>query len=274
MRSRIGALFFRYLAADDMASRSRNDAPMRLALLADVHSNLEALQACLEHARVAGADRYAFLGDLVGYNADPVAVIDLVRSHADAGAVVVMGNHDAAVVDEPSEFMGVGVAEAIRWTRRQLDEDRLAFLAHLPLTARDGDCFFVHASADAPERWTYIHDGWRAAFSMEAAQATYVFCGHVHEPMLYFVGADQRPQPFQPVPGVPIPVAGHRHWLTIVGSCGQPRDGNPAACYAMLDTGQPSLTYWRVPYDAETAAYKVRAAGLPGEFARRLERGF
>jgi diadenosine tetraphosphatase ApaH/serine/threonine PP2A family protein phosphatase len=256
-----------------MLSRPRNGAPVKLALLADVHSNLEAVQACLEHARVAGADRYVFLGDLVGYNADPVAVTDLVRAHVDAGAVVVRGNHDAAVADEPSQFMGMAVADAIRWTRRQLDADRLAFLAGLPLTARDDDCFFVHASADAPEKWTYIHDGWQAAFSMEAAQSPYVFCGHVHEPMLYFVGADQRPQPFHPVSGVPIPVAGHRHWLAIVGSCGQPRDGNPAACYAMFDSGQASLTYWRVPYDVDTAAYKVRAAGLPVEFAQRLQRG-
>jgi diadenosine tetraphosphatase ApaH/serine/threonine PP2A family protein phosphatase len=265
--------FFRYLGRRETMPEAMDDAAMRLALLADLHSNLEAAQACLEHAHGVGVDRFAFLGDIVGYNADPIAVIDLVRSYAAAGAIVVRGNHDAATVVEPSELMSVGVAEAIRWTQRQLDDERKAFLAGLPLTARDGDSFFVHASADAPERWTYIHDGWRAAFSIEAANATYVFSGHVHEPMLYYLGTDQRPQPFRPEPGVPIPVAGHRRWLAIVGSCGQPRDGNPAASYAIFDSEPATLTYWRVPYDTDTAAYKIRVAGLPAEFARRLQRG-
>jgi diadenosine tetraphosphatase ApaH/serine/threonine PP2A family protein phosphatase len=91
--------------------------------------------------------------------------------------------------------------------------------------------------------------------------------------VLYFIGADQRPQPFLPMPGVPIPVPRHRRWLAIVGSCGQPRDGTPAACYATFDPERALLTYHRVPYDYEAAARKVRAAGLPEEFARRLERG-
>lgn len=273
MRLRIGAFFSGILAGDDPTFQPRVGPTVKLALLADLHSNLEAVQACLEHARGIGADRFAFLGDIVGYNADPAAVTELVRAYVDAGAMAIQGNHDAAAADAPSEFMGERVAEAIRWTQRQLDAGQLAFLGGLPLTARDGDCFLVHASADAPERWTYIHDGWRAAFSMEAAQATYVFCGHVHEPMLYFLGADGRPQPFHPEPGVPIPVARHRRWLAIVGSCGQPRDGDPAACYATFEPGPALLTYWRVPYDAETAARKVRAAGLPEEFARRLQEG-
>lgn len=246
---------------------------MKLALLADLHSNLEAVEACLEHARGQGADRFAFLGDLVGYNADPVAVVDLVRAYAQAGAIVVKGNHDAAAAGVSSQNMAGAAAEVIAWTRRQLQADQLAFLADLPLTAREDDMFFVHASAHSPERWHYIYDGWRAAVSMEAAQATYVFGGHVHNPVLYFLGADQRPQPFEPASGMPIPVARHRRWLSIVGSCGQPRDGNPSACYAIFEPELALLTYWRVPYDHDSTASKVRAAGLPEEFARRLETG-
>jgi diadenosine tetraphosphatase ApaH/serine/threonine PP2A family protein phosphatase len=246
---------------------------VKLALLADLHSNLEAVQACIEHARRQGADRFVFLGDLVGYNADPVAVVELVRDHAMAGAVVIKGNHDAAAAGDSSAFMNEAAAEAILWTSRQLNADQSDFLAGLPLTARAGDLFFVHASAASPERWGYIHDGLRAAASMDAAQATYVFCGHVHDPVLYYMGADQRPQPFPPMPGAPIPVGRHRRWLAIVGSCGQPRDGRPAAWYATFEPERSLLTYHRVPYDYETAARKVRAAGLPDEFARRLETG-
>ena len=100
-----------------------------------------------------------------------------------------------------------------------------------------------------------------------------MFCGHVHEPVLYTVGAAARPVAFRPVPGVAIPVPPHRRWLAVVGSAGQPRDGNTAACYAMLDTDRPALTFHRVPYDWRAAAAKVRAAGLPESLARRLERG-
>lgn len=246
---------------------------MKFALLADLHSNIEAVEACLEHAREEGADRYAFLGDLVGYNADPAAVVELVGSYAAAGAIVVKGNHDAAALGESTGYMTDAAAAAIAWTRQHLNADHLAFLDGLPLTAREGGAFFVHASAVRPDRWGYIHDGWRAAASMDAADATYVFCGHVHGPVLYYMGADHRPQPFQPMSGVPIPMARHRRWLSIVGSCGQPRDRNPAACYAIFETEPAVLTYWRVPYDYDAAADKVRAAGLPEEFARRLQRG-
>jgi diadenosine tetraphosphatase ApaH/serine/threonine PP2A family protein phosphatase len=118
-----------------------------------------------------------------------------------------------------------------------------------------------------------VTDALAAARSMDAARATYVFSGHVHEPVLYYVGAAGRPLPFPPAPGVPIPVPPHRRWLTIVGSCGQPRDGNTAACYAMLDADRWRLTFHRIPYDWRTAAAKVRAAGLPEALAQRLERG-
>jgi diadenosine tetraphosphatase ApaH/serine/threonine PP2A family protein phosphatase len=246
---------------------------VKLALLADLHSNLEAVQACLAHARTQNVDRLVFLGDLVGYNADPAAVVELVAEQARAGAVVVKGNHDAAAAGESAASMNSAAAEAILWTSRQLNTGQLDFLAGLAMTARSEDLFFVHASAASPERWGYIHDGLRAAASIDAASATYVFCGHVHDPVLYFIGADQRPQPFLPMPGVPIPVPRHRRWLAIVGSCGQPRDGTPAACYATFDPERALLTYHRVPYDYEAAARKVRAAGLPEEFARRLERG-
>jgi diadenosine tetraphosphatase ApaH/serine/threonine PP2A family protein phosphatase len=244
-----------------------------LALLADLHANLEAVTACLAHARASGARSYAFLGDLVGYGADPAAVLDLVREHVDEGALVVRGNHDAAVVEGATEFMDPQAREVIEWTRGQLSPEHLAFLAGLPLTERREGALFVHASAAAPSRWTYVTDPLTAANSLAAAGATWVFSGHVHEQVLYFTGAAGRPLPFTPVPGAAIPVPPHRQWLAIVGSAGQPRDGNPAACYALLDRARSRLTFQRVPYDWRPAAAKIRAAGLPERFARRLQRG-
>ena len=258
-----------YLAARSRAGSSK----VKLALLADLHSNLEAVTACLAHAREQHAERFAFLGDLVGYNADPAAVVDLVREYAARGAWVVMGNHDAAVAGEATGYMNPPAWQAILWTRSQLAEDQVAFLAGLPLTAREGSCFLVHASAARPERWPYLHDSVQVAASMAAVDDAYTFCGHVHEPMLHYLGADGRPQPFAPSAGVPIPVGPHRRWLAIVGSCGQPRDGSPAACYALFDDERVQLTYHRVPYDHDAAARKVLAAGLPEEFVRRLQTG-
>ena len=129
---------------------------MKLALFADIHSNLEAITACIAHAQALGADRYAFLGDLVGYGADPVAVLDLIEQYAAKGAVVVLGNHDAAALGRPDDTLNAHAQAAIAWTQAQLGDRQRAFLASLPLTVRDDNILFVHASAAAPEQWIYI----------------------------------------------------------------------------------------------------------------------
>jgi diadenosine tetraphosphatase ApaH/serine/threonine PP2A family protein phosphatase len=246
---------------------------MKLALFADIHSNLEALSACIAHAQALGAQRFAFLGDLVGYGADPVAVLDLIERHAAEGAVVVLGNHDAAVLGRPDDTLNGNAKAAIAWTRAQLGARQEAFLAGLPLMARDENILFVHASAAAPEQWIYVTSLREAEDSIRAADATFIFSGHVHEQKLYYLGADGRPMLFRPVPGIPIPVGRHRRWLGIVGSAGQPRDHSNKACYALADLERERLTFFRVAYDYDGAARKVRSAGLPTRLARRLERG-
>ncbi|HEX9278194.1 MAG TPA: metallophosphoesterase family protein [Casimicrobiaceae bacterium] len=246
---------------------------MKLALFADIHSNLEAITACLAHAQALGADRYAFLGDLVGYGADPVAVLDLIEQHAAKGAVVVLGNHDAAALGRPDDTLKSNARTAIAWTQGQLEERHRAFLAGLPLIVRDDNMLFVHASAAAPEQWIYITSLREAQESIRAANTGYVFCGHVHEQKLYYMGADGRPMPFRPVPGIPIPAGKHRQWLAVVGSAGQPRDRSSKACYALADMERARLTFFRVAYDNVSAAQKIRSAGLPERLARRLERG-
>jgi diadenosine tetraphosphatase ApaH/serine/threonine PP2A family protein phosphatase len=245
---------------------------MRLAIFADVHSNLEAISACLSHAQTLGADRFAFLGDLIGYGADPLAVLELIESYAAKGAVVVLGNHDAAVLGRAAN-LNPSAQAAIAWTQRQLGATQRAFLQALPLAVREGNMLFVHASAAAPEHWVYITSPAQAEASIRAGGTSYVFCGHVHEQQLYFRGADGRPTSFHPVPDTSIPATKQRQWLAIVGSAGQPRDRNNAACYALFDSERERLTFYRVPYDHRAAAMKVRAAGLPERLALRLERG-
>lgn len=245
---------------------------MRVALLADLHGNFEALNACMRHARAQGVDRFAFLGDLVGYGADPCAVLERVAREAEQGAVVVGGNHDAAVAG-PDDGMNDDARRAMDWTRRQLDRAHTDFIAGLPLLVRDESICHVHASACEPQRWIYITDDIAASRSLASVDSTWTFCGHVHDQVLYYQGAGRRLMAFRPTPGVTVPVGAHRRWLAIVGSAGQPRDHNTAAAYALFDRARGRLVFHRVPYDHFAAAAKIRAAGLPEALAACLERG-
>jgi len=200
-------------------------------------------------------------------------VLELIESHAARGAVVVLGNHDAAALGRDVAGMNAQAMSAIVWTRKRLARRHVDFLEALPLSVREDDRLFVHASAAAPERWTYVTGRRQAAQSLEATDASIIFCGHVHEQKLYYTVATGFPMPFRPIPGTPIPTARHRQWLAIIGSAGQPRDRNPAACYALADLARSRITFFRVPYDHGSAAQKIRAAGLPERLARRLERG-
>ncbi len=246
---------------------------MRVALLADVHSNREALEACLDDVRRLGADRLVFLGDLVGYGADPEWVVARVREAVAAGALAVRGNHDASVADPAREGLHDDAQRVADWTRERLDADALAFLRELPLTHEDAGMLFVHANAFAPARWEYLLSRVEVGRSLAATQASITFCGHVHEPMLWTQSPAGKLGEFRPVPDEPIPVPGHRRWLAVVGSAGQPRDGEPAACWALFDADARTLTWRRVPYDHAGAARRIREAGLPERFAARLETG-
>ena len=243
---------------------------MKIAVITDLHANREAVQAVLDHAQARGAEQHAFDGDFVGYGADPAWVVDKVRELVRGGAWAVQGNHDAAVADLPGPHMRPDARRVVEWTQAQLDAAQRDFLAGLPLTQEHDDLLFVHASAAEPAAWAYVHGRVEAAQSLLATARRITFCGHMHEPRLYHLSAVGRTGDFVPVPGVPIPLLGSRRWLAIPGSSGQPRDGDPAACYALYDSACSELVYWRVPYDVERAAAKIRAAELPPVLARRL----
>ena len=244
-----------------------------LALLSDIHGNAEALNACLKHARENGARRYAFLGDLVGYGADAQAVVSTIMRYARDGALVVKGNHDEAVEQGRSRYLNQAAREAIEWARQTLTRDEKEFLAQLPLWLREGNLCLVHAYAASPERWEYVDSTSAALKSMKAAAATYTFSGHVHDQVLFAQVSSGKAARYRPIPGSPVPVPTHRKWLGLVGSVGQPRDGNPAAAYALFDDALARLTYFRIPYDHLGAAKKIRAAGLSEALAFRVQKG-
>jgi diadenosine tetraphosphatase ApaH/serine/threonine PP2A family protein phosphatase len=245
---------------------------VKLAILADIHANREALLACLAHAERQGAEEYAFLGDLVGYGADPRACLDCVRGYAARGAILVRGNHDEAALGGLCADMHPAAREAALWTRQQLSGEERVFLDGLPYTVeRDGQ-LFVHASAQRPESWDYITGERAAARCLAATVATWVFAGHVHHPMLFHT-TQGGVAAFVPRVGVGIPLGPGRRWLAVAGAVGQPRDGNPAAAYLLFDPAHHQLIGHRVPYDWMTTAAKIRAAGLPEALATRLGQG-
>ncbi|MET0517921.1 MAG: metallophosphoesterase family protein [Burkholderiaceae bacterium] len=246
---------------------------MKTALISDLHANRQALEAVLADARAKGAQAFVLLGDFVGYGADPVWVLDRVAGLQADGAIAVLGNHDQAVVNGPLGTMREDARLALEWTRAQLRPDQLALLAALPLSVERGDCLYVHANAYDPAGWDYVQGRAEAMRSLHATERRYTFCGHMHEPMLYHLSGTGKAGDFRPEPGIEIPLPSHRQWLVIPGACGQPRDGNPAAGYALFDPGREMLSFERVPYDVEAAAAAIRAAGLPERLAERLGQG-
>jgi diadenosine tetraphosphatase ApaH/serine/threonine PP2A family protein phosphatase len=245
---------------------------MLTALLADIHGNREALSACLADAKNVGADRYIFLGDLVGYGPDPVWVVEQVAAMVSEGALAVQGNHDAAAASDRDTLNPVARV-AIQWTRRRLDAAHRAFLASLPLDLNEDDRLYVHASASAPQDWIYMLGPREAFQSFRATAQRLTFCGHTHIPVLFNESATTLPQQHVPIDGQPVPLLAQRRWIAVLGAVGQPRDHNPSACYGLLDSHANRLTYVRVSYDVDVTARKVMAAGLPGALALRLTSG-
>lgn len=255
---------------------------MKMALLSDLHANLQALDACLAHAHSQGAERLAFLGDLVGYGGQPAEVLERIQALATQGAVVLKGNHDAMALSPPADASHHGSATAA-WTGAQLSAAQRQFLTALPLTWHAPHVLLVHASAHHPERWHYVENERAAAASLDAAQhlhgdVRHVFGGHVHHQRLFYRGTGHSLMRFDPQPGVPVPTPRHRHWIATVGSVGQPRDGDPRSMYALFDSRASVLTFHRVPYDHLAAATAVRRSGMPTvlaeQLAQRLENGF
>jgi diadenosine tetraphosphatase ApaH/serine/threonine PP2A family protein phosphatase len=243
-----------------------------IALFTDIHANREAFEACLAHVGRYRVDRFVFLGDSVGYGADPGFVVDTVRGFVERGAIALLGNHDSAATGT-RERMNDEAALAIEWTRAQLDDSQRGFLAGLPLAAAEDDRLYVHASAAEPAHWDYVIDAAAAARSLHATRAALTFCGHTHVPALFHLSATGRVAGFDPPADVAMPLTPQRRWTAVIGAVGQPRDRNPAACYALFDDSARTLSYLRVPYDIESAARKIRDAGLPLFLSARLAWG-
>ncbi|MER8574537.1 metallophosphoesterase family protein [Mesorhizobium sp. M1338] len=245
---------------------------MRIAILSDIHANREAFDAVLEVVHERGSDELVLLGDLVGYGPDPIYVVERAADLTAQGALCIMGNHDEAVARDLSD-MTENARFAVQWTRKCLAPAHFDFLARLPLSLQSEDRLYVHASAERPGKWPYIRDVDAAERCLSSTDARFIFCGHTHIPAIYYTLPGRRPMHFQPLDNVAAPLSELRRHLVIAGAVGQPRDGNPAACFVLIDTERREVTMVRVPYDHEETGRKIQAAGLPGWLGMRLRIG-
>ena len=260
------------LQSFELRRKLQPETAMKFALISDVHANLPAFEACLARCEEMGVDQFVVLGDIVGYGPDPEVVTQKVMELAAQGASVIRGNHDEAIFAS-SPNMNDAARAAIEWTKQQLSVASLNFLRQLPLTAEFGDALAVHSEASQPGKWSYITCAAEAHRSLTATTARVTFCGHVHVPQLYCFTATSKVIGHRPVTGVAIPLLPQRRWLAVIGSAGQPRDGNPAAAFATFDSSTRELVYRRAPYDVEATAERMRKVGLPERLAQRLFTG-
>ena len=246
----------------------RGETVSRIAVISDIHSNLQALTAVLERIDALDVDGLYCLGDIVGYGANPVECVDLVRARV-AGAV--QGNHDALIAD-PSLRLDFNVYSlaAVDHNRALLSRDRLDWLHRLPTRLRpDERTQFVHGPPGDRDRYlVFLDDLLEAATALLEDDGPGVcFFGHTHHQVLFDGQSLLRPQPGE------VRVDPARRVLINPGSVGQPRDGDPRAGFAVLDRERDVVAFHRVAYDVDGARRDILDAGLPRLLGDRLLQG-
>jgi diadenosine tetraphosphatase ApaH/serine/threonine PP2A family protein phosphatase len=245
---------------------------VRIAIIADVHANLEALEAVLRHAEEAKAlDEVWCLGDTVGYGPDPSACLARLRSLAPRS---VPGNHDLAAIGQLStdDFNRVAAAAA-HWTAGQLAPEHRQYLESLPHVIGQGDFTLAHGTLRWPI-WEYLSSPEAAVAHFERQETPYSLVGHTHVPMLVAEDRDSAEgcQERYLEDGAVVSL-GDRRLVVNPGGVGQPRDGDPRASYAVYDTDARTVTLHRLEYDIAATQAKMEAADLPRPLIERLSVG-
>jgi diadenosine tetraphosphatase ApaH/serine/threonine PP2A family protein phosphatase len=241
---------------------------MRIAVISDIHSNLNALEAVL--GEVGAVDAVWHLGDTVGYGPQPQAVVDRLRA---AGAIGVRGNHDDAGGGGASiELFNPDGHRAMEWTRTQIDESTRLYLAGLPeRRVPEGSSFtLVHGSPSDPI-WEYLDSPEAAQANLAAFETPYCLVGHTHVPLVFRESRGRMKKIVVDQEGR-LALDGRRMILN-PGSVGQPRDGDPRSSFLLIDTNVGHVTWHRVEYDIAATQAAIMAAGLPPHLARRLSSG-
>lgn len=239
---------------------------MKFAIFGDIHANLDAFEVALAHMKSQDCTHYVCLGDVVGYNANPSECLNLVR---EMGCPTVRGNHDHYVgfTEDLSGFHPVA-AQAVDWTRNQLDEEQLQWLRDLPYDQKVEGFTIVHSTLDGPENWGYSFEKYDAEAHFNYQKTPVCFYGHTHVPIAFEKGDTIRFGTYRK-----IKIQSGKKYYINVGSIGQPRDGDPRLAYVSYDVLGNNIELHRLEYNIDAAAGKILAAGLPKKLADRLYRG-
>ncbi|MEW6411601.1 MAG: metallophosphoesterase family protein [Candidatus Zixiibacteriota bacterium] len=241
---------------------------MKLALISDIHGNLEALVSVLNHIEKQKVDKIYCLGDVIGYGSDPVSCLELVGKNCD---VKLMGNHEYTALGlTGTDDYNPAARKSSDWTREQLTDREQSIIAEYEMIHPTGDILLVHASPHQPDQWHYIMTPDAARKAFDSFSAKLCFYGHSHVPQIF---CEREPE-------LPRMQVGHDflpdeegRYLINVGSVGQPRDNDARACYAIFDTDEYEVLYHRVEYDIETTQEKMTQAKLPRTLVTRLSAG-
>ena len=239
---------------------------MRYAVFGDIHANLEALMTVMEDAEAQQCTHFVCLGDIVGYNANPVECLEYVRG---LDCPVVKGNHDEEATQTRSMDELNPLAEsALLWTRLQLNEDHKEWLRDLKFVRQVRDFTIVHATLDSPGSWAYVSNRFDAMASFSYQFTQLCFYGHTHAPRIY-----EKDDTVRCLRDAEAQLRRGVKYFINVGSVGQPRDGDWRASYAVYDTELQTVSIRRLEYDLRTTQQKIREAGLSGILAERLSLG-
>jgi diadenosine tetraphosphatase ApaH/serine/threonine PP2A family protein phosphatase len=246
---------------------------MRYLVLTDIHANLEALETCLADAEDRGFDSALVLGDLIGYGADPNAVIDRILELEPAA--IVRGNHDKVAMGiQQADAFNTVAKSAAQWTLNTLTPDHRDWLAALPRGPHLVDDVIEICHGSPFDEDAYIFDELDGLRAMNASRRQICLFGHTHYPITFELSNGTFSAGFpSSLPDTRMPVVDGVKYLINPGSVGQPRDGDPRAAYAIVDTSDRYVELLRLDYPIEAAQTKVIEAGLPEVLARRLAAG-
>ena len=237
---------------------------MRIAIISDIHGNLEALNTVLEYLEKNNIKQVYCLGDIVGYGPNPNECVDLIKKHCKKA---VIGNHDHAALGLTStEYFNDFAKIATYWTTLNLTPESREYLASLHLTYKTKDFMLVHSTPSNPAIWHYILSDNDAHYEFDFFKQKLCFIGHSHFPIVFYDQGHFR--------NTQVNIDSDFRYIINVGSVGQPRDGNPKTCFCVYNTETHELVYVRLDYDIEKVRNKIIKANLPYFLADRLTKGY
>jgi len=240
---------------------------MRYGIFSDVHSNLEAFEVALDFYKKEAVDKFIYLGDIIGYAANPNECTSLLRR---LNPICIAGNHDWAAIDKFNiAHFNVYAREAILWTQKELTEESIQYLQGFNLTYQEDDFICVHGSLDEPEQFNYIFDVADARLNFPYLQKRLCFIGHSHRMEVYCLEDGE----VSCIRDYEIKLKEDQKYIINVGSVGQPRDRDPRLSLSIYDSELEVVKFFRLEYNIKKAADKIIENKLPFILAERLYTG-